>query len=117
MADFRRNRSAKSAFASLASRVGVTPESMRVACAMIFRAFLIGTILYLSLTDDRYINLQRNFTAYIVALVWCYYDGFFARYRWSAAGIEAIVLHIMAVQVGNLLAFVFGSPLRPSLGG
>jgi hypothetical protein len=79
---------------------------------MMWRATLIGVVLYLSLSDDRYLNLQRNLVAYIVAFVWCYYDGVLAKHRWSIAWIEAVFLHLMVVQIGNLLTFAFGSPLQ-----
>lgn len=95
--------------------LGLTPEGMQTAGRMLWRAVLIGLVLYLSLTEDRYVNLERNVIAYIIAFVWCYYDGLFATRRWSIAWIEAIFLHLMVVQVGNLLTFAFGSPLR-SLG-
>lgn len=91
-------------------RVGLTPASARAAAAMMWRATLIGIVLYLSLSDDRYLNLQRNLIAFIVAFVWCYYDGVLTKRRWSFAWIEAVFLHLMVVQVGNLLTFAFGSP-------
>lgn len=93
-------------------RVGLTPASARAAAAMMWRATLIGVVLYLSLFDDRYLNLQRNLAAYIVAFVWCYYDGVLAKHRWSIAWTEAVFLHLMVVQIGNLLTFAFGSPLQ-----
>lgn len=93
-------------------RLDLTPASARTATAIIWRAMLIGVVLYVSLSDDRYLNLQRNLVAFIVAFVWCYYDGLFARRRWSAVWIEAVLLHLIVVQTGNLLAFAFGSPLQ-----
>jgi hypothetical protein len=94
------------------ARVGLTAEGVQAAGVLVWRALLIGTALYLSLSEDRYVNLQRNLIAYIVAFVWCYYDGLLVKRRWSLAWIEAILLHLLVVQVGNILSFVFGDPLR-----
>lgn len=79
--------------------------------ALMWRGVLLGTALYLLLGEDPEANLKLNGVSYIVALVWAYYDGMFARRIWSMAFVEAIFLHLLGIQVGNLLAAFFGNPL------
>jgi len=81
------------------------------AGALVWRGVLLGTALYLLLGEDSVANLKLNGVSYIVALVWTYYDGTFARRIWSMAFVEAAFLHIFGVQVGNLLAAIFGNPV------
>ncbi|WP_372921654.1 hypothetical protein [Roseovarius sp.] len=79
--------------------------------ALMWRGVLLGTALYLLLGEDPEANLKLNGVSYIVAVVWSYYDGMFARRVWSMAFVEAIFLHLLGIQVGNLLAVIFGNPL------
>ena len=78
---------------------------------LIWRAVLLGTALFLMLGDNPDTNLKLNVAAYIAAVLWCFYDGVFARRRWSIAWLEAIFLHLAVIQVGNLLATIVGNPL------
>lgn len=93
--------------------VGLGRETLPVFGTIFWRGILLGTALFLSLTDDPDQNLRHNFISYIVALVWCYYDGIFARDRWSAAWLEGLFLHLIGVAVGNLLTLIVGNPLIP----
>lgn len=92
-------------------RTGISADTLRPTGALMWRGVLLGTALYLVLGEDPEANLKLNGVSYIVALVWAYYDGLFARRLWSMAFVEAIFLHILGVQVGNLLAAIFGNPL------
>ncbi|GER06684.1 hypothetical protein GCM10007972_13090 [Iodidimonas muriae] len=93
------------------SNVGLTEKSLRAAGTVVWRAILLGSALYLALTPDQDANLRLNMISYIVALVWSYYDGVFSRGRWSFSAVEGIFLHLIGVQVGNLLALMFGNPV------
>jgi len=55
-----------------------------------------------------------NLLSYIIAFVWSYYDGLLSKGWWRYAWIEAIFLHLAAVQLGNLLALIFGNPVLSS---
>jgi hypothetical protein len=78
---------------------------------VIWRGSLLGTVLFLVLTDDPVRNLRYNLISYIVALVWCYYDGVRARGRWSVAWYEGLWLHLIGIVVAKGLILIFGSPL------
>lgn len=92
-------------------RTGIGPETFRATGILMWRGVLLGTALYLLVGEDPEANLKLNGVSYIVALVWAYYDGMFARRIWSMAFVEAIFLHLLGIQVGNLLAAIFGNPL------
>ena len=78
---------------------------------MLWRGALLGATLFLSLTDDRYENLRHNLIAYIVALVWSYYDGAIANRRWWMAWFEGLLLYLVAVAFANLLSLAIGYPI------
>ena len=92
-------------------RTGNSADTLRATGALMWRGVLLGAALYLLLGEDPEANLKLNGVSYIVALVWSYYDGMFARRVWSMAFVEAIFLHLLGIQVGNLLAAIFGNPL------
>lgn len=69
--------------------------------------------MFLVLTDDPSRNLRLNALAYLVALVWCRYDGAVSCGRWGAAAFEAIGLYIAAVSFARILILLFGDPLMP----
>ena len=92
-------------------RTGISADTLRATGALMWRGVLLGTALYLLLGEDPEANLKLNGVSYIVAVVWSYYDGMFARRVWSMAFVEAIFLHLLGIQVGNLLALIFGNPL------
>jgi|GEM_PF-3122302 len=92
-------------------RTGINAGALHATGALMWRGVLLGTALYLLLGEDPEANLKLNGVSYIVALVWAYYDGMFARRIWSMAFVEAIFLHLLGIQVGNLLAAIFGNPL------
>jgi len=96
------------------SQVGLTRDGWRIAGILLWRAVLLGTGLYLILTSEQDTNLRLNLVAYIVAVVWSYYDGLFAKGWWRLAWLEAIFLHLAGVQVGNFLALLFGNPVHSS---
>lgn len=88
--------------------IGISRQAYPVWLAMLWRGPLLGTTLLLVLSDDRYRNLRLNLAAYIVAMVWCYYDGMFSRRRWGIAWFEGVLLYVVAVCFANLLGLVFG---------
>lgn len=90
---------------------GIDAAGRTAAGLLLGRAALLGSALYLMLGEDPYTNLKLNGVAYIVAVIWVYYDGILAKRRWSTAWLEAAFLHLAVVQVGNLLALIFGSPV------
>lgn len=92
-------------------RTGISADTLRAAGPIIWRGVLLGSALYLFVGEDPEANLKLNVVFYIVALVWSYYDGIFARRIWSMAFVEAIFLHLLGIQVGNLVAAFFGNPL------
>lgn len=96
------------------AQVGITRRGWSIAGMLLWRALLLGAALYLILTPEQNVNLRLNFLSYIFAFVWSYYDGLFTRGWWRYAWIEAIFLHLAAVQVGNLLALIFGNPVLSS---
>ncbi len=89
----------------------IRSENLGATGRLMWRAVLLGTALYLMLGDDPDANLKLNGVSYIVAVIWVYYDGVFAKRMWSIAWLEAIFLHLAGMQVGNLLAAIFGNPL------
>lgn len=92
-------------------QAGISADTLRTTGALMWRGVLLGSALYLLLGEDPEANLKLNGVSYIVAVVWSYYDGMFARRIWSVAFVEAIFLHLLGIQVGNLLAAIFGNPL------
>lgn len=95
-------------------QAGLTREAWLIGVSVLWRGALLGTVLFLSLTDDPDRNLKHNLISYIVAMVWCYYDGAFSRRRWLLAWFEGVLLHLAGVGFGNLLALVFGNPVIPA---
>ena len=93
------------------TRIGISPDSLRAFGALMWRGVLLGSALYLLLGEHTEPNLKLNGVSYIVAVVWSYYDGMFTRRVWSMAFVEAIILYLLGIQVGNLLAVIFGNPL------
>ncbi len=88
---------------------------MKERCRDNARAFgrgsLLGIALYLSLTADPLVNLQMNLLSYAVAVIWCALDSIAALDTWWAPFLEGLVVHLLAVAVGNFLIIVAGSPL------
>jgi hypothetical protein len=70
-----------------------------------------GTALYLLIGSDPSVNLKLNGVSYIAAMIWCYYDGVFARRKWSVAWFEGLIMHLAGIQIGNILALIFGNPV------
>lgn len=91
--------------------VGLTKGSINAAAKVMLRAVLLGTFLYLILTDDPDLNLKLNILPYIIAVVWSYFDGVFAKRQWKISFLEAVFIYIGAVQFGRMLSFTFGNPL------
>lgn len=98
-------------FVERLQRTGISAGTLRATGTLMWRGVLLGTALYLLLGEDPEANIKLNGVSYIVAVVWSYYDGMFARRAWSMAFVEAIFLHLLGIQVGNLLAVTFGNPL------
>lgn len=94
-------------------QVGSDRETWPIYGSVLWRGILLGTVLFFSLTDDSARNLRHNVICYIVAVIWCYYAGTFARHRWSAAGLEGLLLHLIGVAAANMLALAFGNSLIP----
>ena len=90
---------------------GLQSASIHAAGLLIWRAVLLGTALYLMIASDADANLKLNGVFYIAAVIWTYYDGVIAKRIWPMAFLEAIFLHLIGVQVGNLLAAIFGNPV------
>lgn len=77
-----------------------------------FGAAFCSGLCFMVLGENPDANLKLNAVSYIVvAAIWAYYDGIFTKRMWLMAFLEAIFLHLAAVQVGNFLALVFGNPL------
>jgi hypothetical protein len=70
--------------------------------------------MYLVLTDDPARNLRLNALAYLVALVWCRYDGALSRGWWIAAAFEAVLWYIAAVGLARVLVLLLGDPSAPA---
>lgn len=92
-------------------RSGVSSEPWRLYAGVVWRGVLLGCALYLALGDDPVRNLRYNLISYIIAIVWCYYDGIGASRRWSTAWYEGLLLHLIGIVVGKVLILAFGSPL------
>lgn len=86
---------------------GLEPHSLRAGGTVLWRGVLLGTLLCLFIGPETSVNLKMNAASYVVALIWCYYDGVFSRRVWSLAWLEAIFLHLAGVQFGNLLRLAF----------
>jgi hypothetical protein len=90
---------------------GFYREGLRAAGGLLWRGAILGTALYLLIGNDPSVNLKLNGVSYIAAIIWCYYDGAFARRKWSIAWFEGLIMHLAGIQIGNLLALIFGNPL------
>lgn len=86
---------------------GLYPETLRAAALLMWRAILLGSALFLMLGEDPEANFKLNGVSYVAALIWSYYDGVFAKRKWSTAWLEAIFLQLAGVQVGNILVAAF----------
>lgn len=82
---------------------GLQEQSLRAAGTVLWRGVLLGAFLALSIGAEPSENLRFNIASYLVALIWSYYDGVFSKRAWSLAWIEAIFLHLAAVQFAKLL--------------
>ena len=78
---------------------------------LLWRSVLLGTALYLAFTENPARNLRYNAIAFIVAYIWSYYDGVLTKRKWSTSWTEGLCLHLLTVQIGNILIVAFGSPL------
>lgn len=78
---------------------------------LLWRSLLLGIALNLALTDAPARNLRYNAIAFIATYIWSYYDGILTIRNWSTCWAEALVLHLFAVQVSNVLIILLGSPL------
>jgi hypothetical protein len=96
---------------SLLAATGLRRESLRAAAGVLLRGALLGTALYLMIGNDPFANLKLNGVSYIAAVVWSFYDGVLARRKWSTAWLEGLFMHLAGIQMGNILAFVFGYPV------
>lgn len=94
-------------------QVDLSSDTWPIVAGVLWRGALLGSVLFLSLTDDSDRNLRHNFISFIVAMVWCYYDGALTRGRWSVAWIEGLALHFTGVGFASLLILLVGSPLMP----
>ena len=92
-------------------QVGISRQAYPVWVSLLWRGVLLGTALFLSLSDDRYQNLRHNLIAYLVALVWSYYDGAITHRRWSLAWFEGLLLYLVAVAIANLLSLTIAHPI------
>lgn len=90
---------------------GFYREGLRAAGGLLWRGAILRTALYLLIGNDPSVNLKLNGVSYIAAIIWCYYDGAFARRKWSIAWFEGLIMHLAGIQIGNLLALIFGNPL------
>jgi hypothetical protein len=98
-------------FSARLRQVGISRQAFPVWASLLWRGALLGATLLLSLTDDRYVNLRHNLIAYIVALVWSYYDGVLAHRRLSMAWFEGLLLYLAAVAIANLLNLAIVYPI------
>jgi len=93
-------------------QVGLNRHSMQGTGVLLLRGALLGSALYLALTEDPEINLRLNFIWYAVAVVWSYFDGVLRERSWGWALFEAVPVHLMGLQFGSLLVLIFSSPLQ-----
>ncbi len=77
---------------------------------LLWRCLLGATIIYLLLDPDPSRNIRLNGAAYIGFVIWCYYDGLFARRNWPRALGEAAIWYLIAIQIAKLLIANFGLP-------
>lgn len=101
---------ASGTLSSVLAKQGLTRWEWSIARLLLWRALLLGISLYLILTPEQDTNFRLSILSLIIAFVWSYYDGLFSKGWWRYAWIEAVLLHLAAVQVGNLLALIFGNP-------
>lgn len=90
---------------------GFYRECLRAAGRLLWRGAILGTALYLLIGSDPSVNLKLNGVSCIAAMIWCYYDGVFARRKWSVAWFEGLIMHLAGIQIGNILALIFGDPV------
>jgi len=87
---------------------------MNLIRELAWRTGLLGLGVYFALTGDPARNLRMNALAYVVALVWCRYDGALSRGRWGAAAFEAVLWYIAAVGFARVLVLLLGDPSAPA---
>lgn len=108
---YRRKFSAIDHMRARLTATGFYREGLRAVGGLLWRGAILGTALYLLIGSDPSANLKLNGVSYSAAMIWCYYDGVFEGRKWSIAWFEGLILHLAGIQIGNILALIFGNPV------
>src|SRR5262249_4112252 len=82
---------------------------LRIATEFTWRTFLISLALFVMPPFAIAPSAEQHGLAFIAVVIWCYYDGAFARYNWPRAVIEGGVWFFCATKWTQALLLFFGS--------
>jgi len=78
---------------------------------VLWRALLSGTGLFLLLTPDRLLNLNLNVIFFLAVTAWSFADRMTSQTSPLGPLLEGAIVHLLAVQISNLLIFLTGQPV------
>ena len=84
------------------------PVSYRLAWGLMWRTLLVGTALFVLPPTAMPPTVGQQAVAFIVLIVWCYYDGLLSRGAWLVAAIEALLWFWLASKWTVILLVLFG---------
>lgn len=87
----------------------MNPAVLRIAGEFSWRTFLIGLALFVLPPFAVAPTVEQQAVALIVVVVWCYYDGAFARGSWPRAVLEGGLWFFWATKWTQALLLFFGS--------
>lgn len=85
------------------------PAVLRVAIEFSWRTFLIGLTLFVMPPFAVAPSAEQHVVAFVAVVVWCYYDGAFARGNWPWAMLEGGIWLFWATKWTKVLLLLFGS--------
>ena len=82
---------------------------LRIAIEFSWRTFLIGLALFVMPPLSIAPSAEEHAVAFIAVVIWCYYDGAFARGNWPRALLEGGIWFFWATKWTQALLLFFGS--------
>ena len=82
---------------------------VRTAIEFTWRTFLIGLALFVMPPFALAPSAGQYALAFIAVVIWCYYDGAFARANWPRAVLEGGIWFFCAIKWTQALLLLFGS--------
>ena len=85
------------------------PAVLRFAVEFTWRTFLIGLALFVMPPFAIAPSAEQHALAFIAVVIWCYYDGAFARGNWPRAVVEGGIWFFWATKWTQALLLFFAS--------